>query len=75
MARYPKVPLFWYLIVLSLSIGFSILTFYQGGFELPWWGFFVFFFLALILTYPNGKDAKFEPKSCVMPILTFEKAY
>ncbi|EMF12399.1 OPT superfamily oligopeptide transporter [Sphaerulina musiva SO2202] len=54
MSRYPKVPRYWYAVVLVLSVSMSLLTFYQGGFQLPWWGFAVFFILALVLTYPNG---------------------
>jgi len=55
MSRYPKVPRYWYAVVLVLSVSMSLLTFYQGGFQLPWWGFAVFFILALVLTYPNGE--------------------
>lgn len=55
MSKYPKVPRTWYYIVLAVSISLSILTFYQGGFQLSWWGFLVFFLLAVALTYPNGE--------------------
>lgn len=59
MSRYPKVPRYWYAVVLVLSVSMSLLTFYQGGFQLPWWGFAVFFILALVLTYPNGEYFQF----------------
>ncbi|SMQ48424.1 unnamed protein product [Zymoseptoria tritici ST99CH_3D7] len=54
MAKYPKVPRWWYYAILVLSIGLSMLTFYMGGFQLPWWGFVIFFIMCIIVTYPNG---------------------
>lgn len=67
MSRYPKVPRYWYAVVLVLSVSMSLLTFYQGGFQLPWWGFAVFFILALVLTYPNGEYFQFHAPHPILP--------
>lgn len=54
MAGHPRVPHWWYLIILFIAGGLSIGSLYGGHWELPWWGFVVITIVSLLFTFPSG---------------------
>lgn len=54
MAAHPRVPHWWYVVILVLASGLSIGALYGGGWGLPWWGFIVITLFSLLFTFPSG---------------------
>lgn len=54
MSFDPRVPHWWYLALLVVCAALSLATLYQGGFQLPWWGFILICLISWVFTFPNG---------------------
>lgn len=54
MAKHPRVPHWWYLVCLAVCGALSFAVIYEGGMNLPWWGFVVIALVSFIFTFPNG---------------------
>ncbi|XP_027087875.1 oligopeptide transporter 3-like [Coffea arabica] len=56
MRNYKAVPRWWFLVVLVISIGLSLLVCFllKQDVQLPWWGFLLAAGLAWLLTLPVG---------------------
>ncbi|XP_065856198.1 oligopeptide transporter 7-like [Euphorbia lathyris] len=56
MRKYERVPEWWFLFILVLTIGVTIFTceYYNNQLQLPWWGVLLACSLALFFTLPIG---------------------
>lgn len=54
MAKFPRVPHWWYMIILAIAGALSIASLYGGNWGLPWWGCIVISLISLLFTYPSG---------------------
>lgn len=54
MDSHPRVPHWWYLIILVIAGGLSIGSLYGGDWGLPWWGFIVISVVSCLFTFPSG---------------------
>ncbi|CAI9086948.1 OLC1v1020890C1 [Oldenlandia corymbosa var. corymbosa] len=56
MKVYKQVPLWWFLIILALSLGATLFAcmYYNDMLQLPWWGVLLACAIALIYTLPVG---------------------
>ncbi|EEP76496.1 OPT family small oligopeptide transporter [Uncinocarpus reesii 1704] len=54
MRKYPKVPVWWYLVLLSGCLVLCFLTCVAWPTHLPWWGLLIALLIAFILTVPIG---------------------
>ncbi|XP_073302694.1 oligopeptide transporter 3-like [Primulina huaijiensis] len=56
MKRYKQVPQWWYLVLLLVSMGLSLMMSFvwKDDVQLPWWGLIFAFCLAWVVTLPIG---------------------
>ncbi|KAF2717787.1 isp4 protein [Polychaeton citri CBS 116435] len=54
MSIHPRVPHWWYLLLLGVCTALAIGTLYGGDLALPWWGFILISLISLLFTFPNG---------------------
>ncbi|TGO18930.1 hypothetical protein BPAE_0360g00010 [Botrytis paeoniae] len=54
MEVFPRVPHWWYGILLLVCSGLAIGQLYGGEMQLPWWGFILISIISCIFTFPNG---------------------
>lgn len=54
MKGFPRVPHWWYFVILLVATGLSIGSLYGGDWGLPWWGFVVISLVSCLFTYPSG---------------------
>jgi OPT family oligopeptide transporter len=54
MEVYPRVPHWWYALLLFVCAALAIGQLYGGDMQLPWWGFIVISTISCIFTFPNG---------------------
>ncbi|ATZ50510.1 hypothetical protein BCIN_06g00120 [Botrytis cinerea B05.10] len=50
----PRVPHWWYGLLLLICSGLAIGQLYGGEMQLPWWGFILISIISCIFTFPNG---------------------
>lgn len=54
MAKYPTVPVWWYVVVLVIMAAMGLATVLSYPTHLSWWAFFVSIIIALVWTLPIG---------------------
>ncbi|GAQ89964.1 oligopeptide transporter [Klebsormidium nitens] len=54
MQRYQDIPWIWFIILLVVTVGLSIVTCEVFGLQLPWWGVLLATALAIFFTLPVG---------------------
>ncbi|WCJ24407.1 oligopeptide transporter [Euphorbia peplus] len=56
MRKYERVPQWWFLLILVLTIAATVFTceYYNNQLQLPWWGVLLACALALFFTLPIG---------------------
>lgn len=54
MEHLPRVPHWWYMILLGICSALAIGQLYGGEMQLPWWGFIVIALASAVFTFPNG---------------------
>ncbi|KAF7956268.1 hypothetical protein EAE96_005188 [Botrytis aclada] len=54
MEEFPRVPHWWYGLLLLVCSGLAIGQLYGGEMQLPWWGFILISLISCIFTFPNG---------------------
>ncbi|KAK0725295.1 oligopeptide transporter 6 [Lasiosphaeris hirsuta] len=54
MSRTARVPHWWYLTLLAVSLALSLGCLYGAEIGLPWWGFILTCIVSVICTFPNG---------------------
>ncbi|KAH0270374.1 small oligopeptide transporter, partial [Aureobasidium melanogenum] len=54
MDKYPKVPAWWYIVLLLICIGLSFATIYAYPTEMSWWALILAFIISFVWFLPIG---------------------
>jgi len=54
MEHLPRVPHWWYGLLLLACLGLALGQLYGGQMQLPWWGLILITFISALFTFPNG---------------------